>query len=215
MAGFTKLFSDIVDSSIWNENHATCRVWITLLALSNADGFVRGSDNWLRGKSKTTPEECAEALKILSAPDNESRSKDFEGRRIEILDDGFLILNYLKFRDMLSPSEKASASRERVRKHRERYKALRNASSVTNVTKGVPASAPSSSASVPKALGEESVREGGLSDTERISLERSLERVNARLEELKGPDLLCEFKLERQSLKSSRKDLLSKLGLPA
>lgn len=213
MAGFTKLFSDIVDSSIWNENHATCRVWITLLALSNADGFVRGSDDWLRGKSKTTPEECTEAIRILSSPDKESRSKDYEGRRIEVLEDGFLILNYLKFRDMLSPSEQATRSRERVRKHRERYKALRNATTVTTVTKGVPASA---SVSVP-VTGDKSVREGEvvpLSASERISLEKSLDRIEAELKTIGVADLE-PAKSRKRSLKAARSDILVKLNLYA
>jgi hypothetical protein len=131
MGGYTKLFSDIVESSIWNEAMEIRLVWITLLALSDQDGYVRGSVGWLAGKSRVSKEACAKAIELFQKPDHESRTPDNEGRRIEQLEDGWLILNYLSFRDRLSNDAKATATRLRVQKHRERYKALRNTESVT------------------------------------------------------------------------------------
>ena len=129
--GYTKLFSDIVDSSIWDEDAQTRVVWVTLLALSNPEGYVRGSVGWLAGKSKV-PIQCTSlALQKFAAPDPHSRTPDHEGRRIEVLEDGWLILNYLLFRDRLSTNPTSIKTRERVRRHRERYIALRNARSVT------------------------------------------------------------------------------------
>jgi hypothetical protein len=136
MAGYVKLFSDIVDSSIWEESPETCKVWVTLLALADADGFVRGSVGWLAGKSRVSLEHCEQSVSKFQQPDARSRTPDNDGRRIEQLDDGWLILNYMSFRERLSNDPKATATRERVRKHREkheqRYKALRNTSSVTS-----------------------------------------------------------------------------------
>jgi hypothetical protein len=129
--GYTKLFSDIVDSSIWDENAEVCKVWVTLLALSNADGLVRGSVGWLASKARVSVRSCALALEKFAAPDPKSRTPDNDGRRIEVLEDGWLILNYLLFRDRLSMNPVAVKTRERVRKHRERYNALRNVTSVT------------------------------------------------------------------------------------
>jgi len=150
MAGYVKLFSDIVDSSIWDEDPYTCKVWVTLLALADPDGFVRGSAGWLAGKSRVSTEQCERALQKLRMPDPRSRTPEYEGRRVEFLDDGWLILNYHLFRDRLSNDPQTTSTRERVRKHRERYRALRN---VTSVTPEISASA---SASVPV-----SVPEGG------------------------------------------------------
>jgi hypothetical protein len=138
MSGYVKLFSEIIDSSIWSEPHSTRVVWITLLALSDCDGYVRGSIGWLAGKAKVTNAECRAAIAKFLSPDPHSRTPDHDGRRIEALEDGWLVLNYLAFRDRLSSDPKAIATRERVRKHRERYMALRNAESVTPA---VPASA--------------------------------------------------------------------------
>lgn len=142
--GYAKLFADIVDSSIWEEDAETCKVWVTLLALCNADGLVRGSVGWLAGKARVSLEKCRMALAKFSSPDPRSRTPDNEGRRIEAVEDGWLVLNYLMFRDRLSTNPKCVATRERVRKHRERYNALRNASSVTSVTAPHSASASTS-----------------------------------------------------------------------
>lgn len=151
--GYTKLFSDIVDSSIWDEDSDIRVVWVTLLALCNADGFVRGSVGWLAGKAHVSPDKCQEALTKFAAPDPQSRTPDNDGRRIEVLEDGWLILNYLLFRDRLSANPKAVKTRERVRKHRERYAALRNDSSVTCVT-------PSHSASASVSESSSGIKEG-------------------------------------------------------
>jgi len=150
MAGYTKLFSDIVESSIWQEPSDVRVVWLTMLALSDADGYVRGSPGWLASKAKVELRTCIDALQKFQEPDPSSRTPDNDGRRIEQLSDGWLILNYLAFRDRLSNDATAASTRERVRRHRERYRALRN---VTSVTGGVSASA-SASDSVREGCGE-------------------------------------------------------------
>lgn len=179
MAGYTKLFADIVDSSIWERDAETCKVWVTLLALSNADGYVRGSVGWLAGKAKVSVSKCQQAVEDFSKPDPQSRTPDNDGRRIEILPDGWLILNYLIYRDRLSSDPEAIATRERVRKHRERYRALRNAESVTDRYKRYTASAsPSASASVPveeKGCGEK----GKVPDLRQLALPRNLAEVES------------------------------------
>jgi len=132
MSGYCKLFSDIVESSIWDAPPTTCKVWVTLLALSDQHGYVRGSAGWLASKARVSRDECDTAIEALCAPDASSRTPDYEGRRVELLADGFLVLNYIAFRDRLSSDPVAVATRDRVRKHRERYIALRNAASVTS-----------------------------------------------------------------------------------
>jgi hypothetical protein len=120
MGGFTKLFSDIVLSSIWSEDDKTRIVWITLLATSNADGFVSASLPGLATAARVTIEECEAALAKLASPDPHSRTKDHEGRRIETVDGGWLILNYRLYRDRTSDDPNAIAVRERMRRYRER-----------------------------------------------------------------------------------------------
>ena len=110
--GFTKLDSGIVDSSIWDEDGDTCKVWVTLLALSDAEGFVRGSPGWLARKSKVALEKCDSALLKFLSPDPASRNPTNEGRRIKSVDNGWRLLNHADFRQF-SYSSKPSAVRMR------------------------------------------------------------------------------------------------------
>jgi hypothetical protein len=110
--GFTKLDSGIVDSSIWGEDAETCKVWITLLALSNSCGDVRGSIGWLAWKSKVPAAKCAFAIAKFIAPDPASRNPENDGRRLEETDRGWHLLNYEEYRDF-SYSENPSAVRMR------------------------------------------------------------------------------------------------------
>jgi len=120
--GFTKLFSDIILSSVWSEDDKTRLVWISLLAITNADGFVSGSVPGLATAARVSMEDCEKALKKLASPDPHSRTKDHEGRRIEVVDGGWLILNYRLYRDRVSDDPNAVKVRERVRRHRERQR---------------------------------------------------------------------------------------------
>lgn len=58
-----------------------------------------------------------EALRRLGEPEPESRSKQFDGRRMVRVDGGFIVLNYLKYR------EKDATTADRSRRWRERKKA--------------------------------------------------------------------------------------------
>lgn len=99
MAGYTPLFGSIVTSSIWNENSETRVVWITMLALADANGKVEGSISGLAPVARVSLESCEKALKKLKQPDKYSRTKEFDGRRIEDAEGGWQILNFIKFRE--------------------------------------------------------------------------------------------------------------------
>lgn len=143
--GYTKLFSDIVDSSIWDEDAETKVVWVTLLALSNADGFVRGSVPWLANKARVDVNKCQHALQKLTSPDKLSRTPDNDGRRVEAVDRGWIILNYLMFRDRtgLSTDPRRAYQRDWMRKKRSEKKVSTVSTVSTNIN------AASASASVP------------------------------------------------------------------
>lgn len=135
--GFVKVYSSITRSSIWLEDHPTRLVWITMLCEADPSGVVRASVKGLAHVARVTPEECERALGILCAPDPDSSTSDHEGRRVERVEGGWLLLNYTRYREMRS--ERQAATAERVRRHRERRKSenvTSNAQSVTetNVT---------------------------------------------------------------------------------
>ena len=117
--GFTKLDSGIIDSSIWEEPLATRVVWVTFLAKADRNGFVGASLSGMKRASNVPPEDFNLAVKTLETPDSDSRSKEFEGRRIEKVEGGWQILNYIKYRQFSYSDSKEAIKK---RKQRERNK---------------------------------------------------------------------------------------------
>ncbi len=118
MTGFTKLFSTIVHSTVWREEMHIKVVWITMLALADRKGRVLASIPGLADASRVSLEQCQEALERLGAPDPWSRTKDYEWRRIEEIDGGWQLLNYLKYRELRDDDERRLQVREAVARHR-------------------------------------------------------------------------------------------------
>lgn len=127
MGGFTKLWSEIVASSIWSEDDKTRIVWITLLAMSDAAGHVRAALPGLADLSRVSFEDCKRAVQILESPDAYSRDKEHDGRRITPEPGGWLILNYSKFRARtgreLSDDPRRAYQREWMRRKRQQQTA--------------------------------------------------------------------------------------------
>jgi len=99
MAGYTPLFGSIITSSIWNEESETRIVWITMLALADANGKVEGSISGLAPVARVSLKSCEKAVERLKQPDQYSRTKEFDGRRIADIEGGWQILNFTKFRE--------------------------------------------------------------------------------------------------------------------
>ena len=99
MRTYTKLDNGIVNSSIWCATSDTRIVWITLLAMSDAEGLVETSVPGLARIANVSIESCRTAIDYLQAPDPDSRSKEHQGRRIEQIAAGWFIINKAKYRD--------------------------------------------------------------------------------------------------------------------
>ena len=128
MSGYTKLFGSIVASTIWREPHTVRIVWITMLAVKNKDGVVEASLPGLADLSRVTIDECKSALECLMSPDEYSRTRDFDGRRIEPCNGGWFVLNHEKYRNLMSADER----KEYMRIKQQESRARRQTSS-TNV----------------------------------------------------------------------------------
>jgi hypothetical protein len=102
---YCKLFSSILRSSVWFEDHATVRVWITILALKDGNGVVHGSEEYLAYQARVTLKECEAALNKFMSSDPASHTKEQGGRRLtQLSHDEWLVINHAKYRD-LSPVE--------------------------------------------------------------------------------------------------------------
>lgn len=120
MTGYVKLFADIIGSTIWQESN-DCRVlWITMLALKGRDHVVRETVPYLAKVANITVEQVEEYLERFQQPDKYSRSKEHGGRRIEMVDGGWFILNGEKYRQKLSEADRKEQVRLAVQRHREK-----------------------------------------------------------------------------------------------
>ena len=97
--GYTKLLSRILTSTVWLEPHTTVRTWIGFLALCDRSGIVRGSPAGLATIFRVTRLEFDAAIQALTSPDVDSTTKIDEGRRLEIIDGGYRLINFLRIRD--------------------------------------------------------------------------------------------------------------------
>lgn len=138
---FVKLDCNILTSTLWF--HRDCReVFITALLMAepfevrnsvkqlHVDsldytgfevpagwyGMVPAAGVGIVRQAGLELKEGLEALRKLGAPDLESRSQDFEGRRMVRVDGGYLILNFVKYR------ERDHTGADRARRYRLRQK---------------------------------------------------------------------------------------------
>jgi len=118
---FVKIYQTILDSSIWMQPHATRVVWVTMLAMGNEHGVVEMSPIGLAARARVSMPEIEAALAYLSSPDEYSKSKEYEGRRIEDVPSGWLILNHKEYREHRTSQQILTA--ERVKLHRKRKEA--------------------------------------------------------------------------------------------
>lgn len=122
MRGFTKLFASITESSIWGEDDKTLRVWICFLARCDNEGIVEGSIPGLAHLCRMSIEDFKAAVTKLESPDPYSRTPDHEGRRVEPIQGGWRVLNYLSYRDKGQAKEGSRAPYMRIRREAQKLK---------------------------------------------------------------------------------------------
>lgn len=135
---FSKLFASITDSSVWSEDDETRLVWITMLAMADRNGYVAAAIPGLAARARVSVEATERALAKFLAPDPYSRSKEFEGRRIEETDRGWNLLNYERFRDMRDEEARRAYERERKREQRRRAREKDEGDEDGDTSQGVP-----------------------------------------------------------------------------
>lgn len=145
MTGYTKLFSSIVGSTIWRADNETRIVWVTLLALADRDGCVEASIPGLADFARVSLPACERAIQALEAPDQYSRSKDLDGRRIMPIDGGWQLVNHAKYRQAGNADDRREYLRKKQQEYRDRLKASVNTAS-TNVNKRIAESTESTQA---------------------------------------------------------------------
>jgi hypothetical protein len=138
MAGYTKLFGTIVTSTVWQEDAETKVIWITLLALVDKNGVVEATIPGIAHIAKVSIEKVEQAMNKFLSPDHYSRSSEFEGRRIEKVDGGYLILNYSKYRAKMRSEERQEYQRKYMQNYRQKNPVNSNVNFVSQVNQNKP-----------------------------------------------------------------------------
>lgn len=120
MPRISKLHESIVSSSIWKESAETCKIWVTMLAIKDRAGKVSASVSGLAHQARVSVEACEGALAKFLDPDIESRSKNDQGRRIRVIDGGWLIINHRKYSTARDEDKRRDQNREAQQRRREK-----------------------------------------------------------------------------------------------
>lgn len=116
---YNKLFTKIVDSSIWMEPDHVRLVWLMFIALMDEDGFVNlASAKNVAHRAVMELDKAVEAIRVLESPDPESSNPANEGRRLTRVPGGWIVNNAQEYRDIVKREHQKELSRERVRRHR-------------------------------------------------------------------------------------------------
>lgn len=117
---FTKLFASITESTVWCEPDTTRLAWITMLAMADSKGRVWGSIPGLANRARISVDSARTAISTFMSPDPDSRTSTNEGRRIEIIDGGWRLLNHEKYRSIRDKESIKESKRKYINTRREK-----------------------------------------------------------------------------------------------
>jgi hypothetical protein len=133
---YTKLACSILDSSVWDYDDATVRIWVTILAMKDKDGVIHTSLSGLARRARKTIDETRAAIAKFEEPDPDSRNPENEGRRIRRITGGWQVLNHEWYRNALHPEDQREYERQRKAKQRAKKKAHMSGTNGTSGTNG-------------------------------------------------------------------------------
>lgn len=122
---YGKIHRSFFRSSINDVDPIVRFVFVGMIVLSDRDGRLDVTRSALARELNVPPSEVDRAIDILASPDESSRSRDFDGRRIIPIDCarswGWVIVNKAQYRSGEADAEyRREQTRERVRSFRER-----------------------------------------------------------------------------------------------
>jgi hypothetical protein len=122
---YGKIFTSMYEGTL----HGQWEAMVTmqqLIVICDSDGVVDMTPTAIAGKTGIPLEIIEKGIKILEKPDPYSRTPDYEGRRIALLEDhrnwGWFLVNHKKYRDMIDAETRREQTRLRVTRHREKQK---------------------------------------------------------------------------------------------
>ena len=122
---YAKVFKSMYEGTLRGHSDAQL-VFVNMLANADAHGQVDRHFRAIGDETGLTVDEVRAAVTFLEAPDRESRTPEHEGRRIVRMDShrdwGWNIVNYGRYRDIRSASDRREKNRQYQKDRRERLK---------------------------------------------------------------------------------------------
>jgi len=103
-----------------------------MMALADKNGEVSGTVPGLARVASLNIADVEAGLERFTSPDPYSRTRDDDGKRIEEIEGGWVLLNHAKYRDMASKEDQKRKNAERQKRFRDKQK--RNGNSNGSVT---------------------------------------------------------------------------------
>ena len=91
-----------------------------MIAIADQHGEVNASIPGLARVAGVSVASCEEALATFLAPDTYSRTRDDEGRRIEVVDGGWWIINHSKYRELATGEAREITNAARQKRYRDK-----------------------------------------------------------------------------------------------
>lgn len=104
-----------------------------MLAMADRNGRVWGSVPGLANRARVSVDATRNAIDTFLSPDPDSRTPDFEGRRIEVIDGGWRLLNHEKYRAIRDEESTLEAKRKYINARRAEEKAAKKAAALLAV----------------------------------------------------------------------------------
>jgi hypothetical protein len=120
MRMWAPIWSGIVDSTIWEEKDHVFRVFIGMLAIKDYDHVVRYDAYKLARRLHLSLDLILDAIRVLSSSDDRRPGQPFDGRRIQLHPEGWLVLNGEKYAELT----RVEMRRRRWRKAQEKRRKL-------------------------------------------------------------------------------------------
>jgi len=131
---YGKIFQEIFNSTISEFGGDTMYVLMSMVILSDAQGYLRMTANSLARTIQKDPDIVQKAIKNLEANDPESSTPDYAGRRIIHLSEvtgglenrGWWVINKEKYSKIASLSDRANQNRYAQQRFRDKNKIVSN-----------------------------------------------------------------------------------------
>lgn len=116
MAGYVPLFDSVLDGTLFGKWPHT-GIWVCLLSQVDRHGVIDMNPNLLAAKIGVPVDLLLSCMKDFMLPDPGSRTKDGDGRRLELIDPdtrdwGWRVINHSKYREKARKQQHQQAATE-------------------------------------------------------------------------------------------------------